>query len=129
MQRNIILCVVLCALVVAGYSYLRISLSPQKKDLPAEKKLVKAKDETVKKDEKKEEVKQVKQPVKEENKPPVKDVAQEPAKTETIGGDGYHLSVDTTSRGAGVRRVLLNRFKAADWQGRPALPERPLELI
>lgn len=45
----------------------------------------------------------------------------------TLGGEGFHLTMDLTSRGAGVRRVVLNRFKAADWRGLPT--DRGLELI
>ncbi len=53
----------------------------------------------------------------------------EPATSETLGGSGYHLTVVTTSLGAGVRMVTLNRFETANWQGRPTTPQRPLELI
>jgi YidC/Oxa1 family membrane protein insertase len=50
-----------------------------------------------------------------------------PLVTESLGGDGFHLTVDTTSRGAAVRKVVLNRFKAADWRGRPT--DREFQLI
>src|SRR6478736_6078170 len=43
-----------------------------------------------------------------------------------LGGNGYHLTVNLTSRGAGVRSVTLNRFKAADWKGLPT--DKDLEL-
>src|SRR5205085_578308 len=52
---------------------------------------------------------------------------EEPLDTKTLGGDGFHLSVDTISRGAAVRSVRLNHFKAADWHGRPT--NDVLELI
>ena len=39
------------------------------------------------------------------------------------------MTVAVTSRGAAVRNLVLNRFKAADWRGRPSDPERLLELI
>src|SRR5207253_1584875 len=45
----------------------------------------------------------------------------------TLGGEGFHMTAKVTSRGAGVRQVILNRFKAANWRGQPT--DQPLELI
>jgi YidC/Oxa1 family membrane protein insertase len=45
----------------------------------------------------------------------------------TMGGDGFNLQVLVTSRGAGVQRVVLTRFKAADKMGLPV--DSPLDLV
>ncbi len=42
-------------------------------------------------------------------------------------GAVFNLTIDVTARGAAVRKLALNRFKAADWRGRPT--DRLLELI
>jgi YidC/Oxa1 family membrane protein insertase len=54
----------------------------------------------------------------------------------TLGGAGYDLTVVLTTRGAGVQSLTLNRFQAANREGRPVYAkvngERekvPLELI
>lgn len=51
----------------------------------------------------------------------------EPVQTVTLGGAGFHLTVDTISRGAGISKVILNRFKAASSYGQPT--DRDLEII
>src|SRR5262249_32807585 len=45
----------------------------------------------------------------------------------TLGGDGYYLEAVLTSKGAGVERLILTKFKAADYLGRPT--DRPFEII
>src|ERR1019366_3350129 len=131
MQRNYIVFIALSAVVLAGWYWLAPPMPTQKKKEPDPAKIAKAKDEPVKKIDNKKEDKDEKKEPKAEIKPPTKEVAKEQpkAKTETLGGDGYHLSVDTTSRGAGVRKVVLNAFKTADWRGRPVHPQRPLQLV
>jgi YidC/Oxa1 family membrane protein insertase len=50
-------------------------------------------------------------------------------------GSAFHLGVLLDPRGAGVRRIVLNKFQAADWLGRPDWIDaqqrvpRPLELV
>jgi YidC/Oxa1 family membrane protein insertase len=44
-----------------------------------------------------------------------------------LGGDGYHLDVNLTSLGAGVRSLTLRQFQGANYLGRPT--NEPLELI
>jgi YidC/Oxa1 family membrane protein insertase len=124
MQRNYILFVVLSALVLAGwYWFVTFTSTPNKKGAD-DKKIAKVEPEkTIEKK------KEAKKDAKDEKKPPVVVEKAEPLHEETLGGEGYHLTVDTISRGAGVRRLVLNRFNAADWRGRPTNPPRPLELI
>lgn len=43
------------------------------------------------------------------------------------GGTKYHVQAVLSTRGGGVERLTLNKFKAADWLGRPVDSE--LELI
>jgi YidC/Oxa1 family membrane protein insertase len=45
----------------------------------------------------------------------------------TLGGEAFNLQVVVTSRGAGVQKVVLTRFKAADEMGRPM--NSPLNLV
>jgi len=129
MQRNYIVFVLLSALVIAGWYFFVAPLDTTKKKGTDEKKIAKV--EPPKPQEKKTDAKEPKKDVQPEKKPPVavKEAATEPLKTETLGGDGYHLLVDTISRGAGVRRLVLRRFNAADWRGRPVDPPREFELI
>jgi YidC/Oxa1 family membrane protein insertase len=56
--------------------------------------------------------------------------------TVLLGGPDYHLQALLTTRGAGVQQLVLNRFQAADYWGRPVYDTRqgqrvpaPLELI
>src|SRR5262245_5583119 len=57
------------------------------------------------------------------------DVKPETAKVTrvTLGGDGYYLEAVLTSKGAGVEKLILTKFKAADYLGRPT--DRPFEMI
>jgi YidC/Oxa1 family membrane protein insertase len=60
-----------------------------------------------------------------------------PLRVVTLGGEGFHLEAKLTSKGAGVERLILRRFHAADRMGRPVYEttkdgkrvEAPLELI
>jgi YidC/Oxa1 family membrane protein insertase len=139
MQRsNLLLFIALSGLILAGWFWLTTSLNPPKeiakvdtKETDEKAKAAKVNADKEKAEEKKpdkekaEEKKAEKEKKdKEPKKPPVKESLPQ---TETLGGPGFHLTVDTTTRGAGVRRVTLNHFKAADWQGRPT--DRNLELI
>src|SRR5205085_7766210 len=45
-----------------------------------------------------------------------------------IGGPDYYIEAVLTSRGAGVRRLSLTRFEAANWLGRP-VPDERMQLI
>jgi YidC/Oxa1 family membrane protein insertase len=45
----------------------------------------------------------------------------------SLGGEGFHLQVELTSLGAGVRSVTLSRFEAANYLGQPA--GHKLELV
>jgi YidC/Oxa1 family membrane protein insertase len=133
MQKKDMLVFALLAtlLVTTWYFVFGPSASDSKKDDDADKKLVEAKkDKDKKKDEDKKKTDETKKPdVKQPDlkKGPEAVAKEEPPKTERLGGDDFHLTVDVTSRGAAVRRVVLNRFKAADWRGRPT--EREFELI
>jgi YidC/Oxa1 family membrane protein insertase len=69
-------------------------------------------------------------------KPPEPVKRAEPAKpAETIpfGGEGYYLAGEFINRGAGVDKLTLVPFNAADWFGRPARNDQkkplPLQLI
>ena len=142
MQKNLlnyILFFFLSSLVLAGWYWIAAP-TPQKKDDLKAKQISKAKDDGDKKqDEKKKDEKKIEEDkkkkdekkIEEDKKLPVKVVAKkkEPAKIETLGGDGFHLTVFTTELGAAVSKVQLNRFKAANWRGEPVEPASPLELI
>src|SRR5260370_40183684 len=139
MQRsNLIVFIVLSALILGGWFWMANSLNTPKelakvdtrenedKAKAAKEKAEKARVEKEKAEREKAEKENAEKATaaKEPKNPLVKEA---PAETEKHGGEGFHLTVHTISRGAGVRRVPLNRFKAADWQGRPT--ELPLEII
>ncbi len=132
MQRNLFVFIVLAAAVIAGWYFLAAPTGD-----PGDKKIAQGdkkdkKTEEAPPDGKDKKTKEEKPPEKKEPDPAPKPVLkpspkQEPAKTETLGGAGFHLTVDVTTRGAAVRRVILNHFKASDWRGRPT--DEPLEII
>lgn len=151
MQRNFILFILVSAAILAGWYFIAAPTPPKKDDVdpkkiaqiddtkkkkdPTEevKKKDDPKEEVKKKDDPKEEIKKKDDPkeVKKDD-PKKKDIvakedAEERDRTEILGGDDFHLNVEVTARGAGVRKLTLNRFKAADWRGRPT--DRLLELI
>src|SRR5262245_56253003 len=140
MQKNFGLFIVSCIVIFMVWYWLQQQLWPPrprdpnqiakndgaKKDI--DKKALPKKDDDKKKDEKKD----FKPPeVKPEQKAEVKakpEVKPEPApQTIVLGGDNSHLQVLLTTRGAGVQKLTLNRFKAADYLGRPV--DRNLDLI
>lgn len=49
--------------------------------------------------------------------PPKKNEA--PVATYVLGGDDFHLSVGVTTRGAGVQRLTLTNYQAANYLGQP----------
>ncbi|MCS7045958.1 MAG: YidC/Oxa1 family insertase periplasmic-domain containing protein [Gemmataceae bacterium] len=59
--------------------------------------------------------------------PPAEPDPEPPLKVVTLGSDSTYLRADLTTRGAGVQKLVLTRFKAADYLGRPT--DRELELI
>ncbi len=142
MQRNnIIVFVIVAVCIIAGWYFFmlpseaerqkraeeaqkaRAEITERKRKLDEEAADAKAKKDAEKK--KEEEKKANTEPVK---KPAVKNPPkEEKLETVTLGGeldkDGnniFHLTVDVISRGAGVRKLVLNRFEAANWRGRPA---------
>src|ERR1700676_3513467 len=121
MQRNIIVFIILSALILGGWFWFVTDMNTE-----AEKKRL----AQIAKDKEKEPKKKIPDPevkppegTPPENKLPDKKtpVKDEPSKSETLAGEGYHLTVTTTTRGAGIRKVVLNRFDSADSQGRPIL--------
>lgn len=130
MQRNFIVFVILAILLMGGWFWMISSMQTSKdgdKDKVADLDKGKKKEDDKPKPEEKKKPKDEKPPEIEKKKDTPPPLKNEPAKTETLGGAEFHLSVDITTRGAGVRRVVLNRFKAADWRGRPT--DRELEII
>src|SRR5437660_1195802 len=131
-QRNLIIFAVLSIFLVGSWYFL-IGPPDFSKDDPSKKvaqnnEKDKKKDDNKKPPDKNPEIKPDKNPeikpdknpeIKPDNKPEIKKNDPEPEKKtgkeavalkETLGGDGYHLTVDVTSRGAAVRRVVFNRF-------------------
>jgi YidC/Oxa1 family membrane protein insertase len=144
MQRsNLIVFIVLSALILGGWFWITNSMNPSQdlakvdtkeqdeKARAAKEKANKQKAEKEKADQEKADKEKADKD--KADKEPKKQVKERPAETVTLGGEGFHLTVKTTSRGAGVREVTLNRFDSADWRGRPKLDEDgnpvPLDLI
>ncbi|MBI1832815.1 MAG: membrane protein insertase YidC [Planctomycetes bacterium] len=129
---NFALFIVLSALILGGWFWLFNQQEPSKEIVQAEKNDQKEKKKDPDKGAK-EEKKVKEEPVKEKEKdkkepePKKIEAPQRPAAIATLGGEGFHLTVETTERGAGVRKVTLNRFKEADSYGRPT--GRNLEII
>src|SRR6266849_1518368 len=105
MQRNIIVFIILSALILSGWFWFVTSMNSD-----AQKKLAQNAKEKEKEKEKPKEQEKPKEIIKEKPKEPAKKptVKDEPSKSETLGGDGFHLTVTTTTRGAGIRKVVLN---------------------
>jgi hypothetical protein len=143
MQRNFIVFVILAISVITAWFWLASYYSTPPDQDQDQKKLAQGdKDGKAKGDTNKDDTKKVVQPKPEDKKSEpkkpddkkdpdkkqdVKPPPQDKAATVTLGGEGFHLTADLTTRGAGVRRVVLNRFMAADWWGRRT--DRLLELI
>ncbi len=129
-SKNFIIFLLLAVPIVAAWVWLQVLFpppaTPEKKDEPVA--------QVAKKDEPKKEEKKAEPPAKkkEEKKPaPVAPAQDEPLKEITIGGDSqsdFYIEAVLTSLGAGVRRLSLNRFEAANWLGRPE-PGKALQLI
>jgi YidC/Oxa1 family membrane protein insertase len=145
MQRNnLIVFVIIAVCIIAGWYFFMLpseadrqkqaeeakkafelrqaELKDKKRKQEEEAAAAKAKKDAEKK---KEDDKNPPEPVK---KPEVKDTRkEEKLETATLGGEIdpttkknlFHLSVDVTSLGAGVRKLTLNRFGAANWRGLP----------
>lgn len=140
MQKNFGLFIATCIFIFMGWYWLQQQMWPPRPPDPNQiAKIDGAKKETDKKeqqkkdgDKKKDEKKDGKPPeVKPEQPPEVKakpDVKPEPApRTVVLGGEHTHLQVLLTTRGGGVQKLTLNRFKAADYLGRPV--NRNLDLV
>lgn len=138
MAKNWILFIVLSSAVLVGWQYLERQLFPPvpKKNQIADNNKQKTKDEEKKSDleeknrpeEKKQKEKIVEEKKKPDEKPPAK--LAEAKVFELIGEDEKpELRVWLTTRGAGVAKLVLPRFRRADYLGRPAPKEERLELI
>ncbi len=125
-DKNLLLFFLISALVIGGWLYMREMMHPPE--------TAKKETQIAKKEEKKEKTPATPKEKEKEKPAPKK---EEPAKPkeivrpteETIGGEGdYYIEAVLTSRGAGVRRLALTRFEAADWLGLPE-PKKQLQLI
>src|ERR1043165_332427 len=118
MLRNLILFVVLSAAVIAGWFWAVNTFTPETKKEVAQEKKDQDKKDTDKP--KEPDVKKLdqKEPKKESDPKKLAHAiagsclsdavvdARIASASETLGGDGYHLTVTTTTRGAGIRRVV-----------------------
>src|SRR5262245_842965 len=144
MQKNFALFIVVCILIFMGWFWVQQQLWPQRRPDQQTAKVDDAKknenkkngDKTKDGDAKEGEKKATKEPEKktevkekpEEKKKPEVKVEPEPApQTYILGGPDTHLQVVLTTKGAGVQKLTLTRFKAADYLGKPV--NRELELI
>ena len=138
MQKNIAVFIVACLAIILGWFWLQQQIWPPRRPDPQQiaKKDPAKKDDAKKADEKKNAEKKdakpsdVKPPeIKPELKPkPGEKLPPEPPpQTYTLGNADTHLEVVLTTRGAGVQKLTLNRFKAADYLGKPV--DRNLDLI
>jgi YidC/Oxa1 family membrane protein insertase len=128
LNKNFVAFVVLSILLVATWLWLTQVVFPPPPPAKKSESVAKTKDE--KKDESpakpKEEVKKKEEPVK---KAEPKKEEPVPAVEATIGGgDDYYIEAVLTSRGAGIRRLALVRFQAANWLGLP-VPDQDLQLL
>jgi YidC/Oxa1 family membrane protein insertase len=122
-DKNLLLFILLASLIMGVWFYLREVTTPEqqaKKDNDVQVAKVK--------DEKKDDAKTPDEPPKKKEEAKKKDEPPRPPRPpevaapteETLGGEGdYYITVVLTSRGAGVRRLSLKHFEAADWLGRP----------
>ncbi|HMC63436.1 MAG TPA: membrane protein insertase YidC [Gemmataceae bacterium] len=145
MQKNYVLLALIIVIIFVGWYWVQNQIWPprradqqqQAKTDAAKKDGDKKKEGEPKADEKKDakqpEVKQPDQKPEVKEKPEVKAKPEEkvppkpPPETYTLGGPDTHLQVVLTTRGAGVQKLTLNRFKAADYLGKPV--DHELELI
>lgn len=130
MQRNnLIVFAIIAACIVAGWYFFLLPSESERRQR-AEEAAQKARQQRVAELEKKRKKEEEEAKAKKENeakKPEPenkKEVKQAPPaheeklETVSLGGDGFHLTIDVISRGAGVRRLVLNEFEAANWRGR-----------
>jgi YidC/Oxa1 family membrane protein insertase len=133
-NKNLIVFIVLAALIMGGWFWWQQTLPPpappakkgnevakNDKDKPPPD--VNAKDKDKEKDKDKKEEKKPPPPV----QPPKHEAVAASPDVTLGGGEDYHIETLLTSRGGGVRRLTLTRFKAANWLGKPE--DRNLELI
>jgi YidC/Oxa1 family membrane protein insertase len=138
MTKNLVAFVALSFAIIVGWSYLQRQLWPvkpadAKKDPVAVAKVPdKNKTETPNKDDKNP-AKGNDDDKKNDAKDGPKAVEPIPAPAEvasyTLGGQESYLSVVVTNLGAGVRKLTLTRFEAANYLGQPADPKRELEFV
>ncbi len=139
MNKNFVTFIAVSMVILIGWSFVQRQFFPPK---PADKKgdVAQVKDPEKKADDPKKDDKQPdakkpdakvaevknddkqKDPKKEEPIPAPKDVA-----TYVLGDDKSYLKLVVTNRGAGVQKLTLTKFKAADYLGRPV--DRDLEFI
>src|SRR5436305_1895088 len=112
MQRNIIVFIVLSSLILGGWFWMMYTANNEAEKKLAEVAKNKDKDKDLKPKEqekepekKKEKPKEIEKKIEEPKEPKQeeKKVPAKPAQTKTLGGAGYHLTVQTISRGAGIR--------------------------
>src|SRR5439155_7738300 len=137
MQKNYVLLALIIVIIFVGWYWVQNQIWPprradqqqQAKTDAAKKDADKKKEGEPKADEKKDakqpEVKQPDQKPDVKEKPEVKAKPEEkvppepPPETYTLGGPDTHLQVVLTTKGAGVQKLTLTRFKAADYLGKP----------
>src|SRR5215203_2291113 len=102
MQRNIFLFILCSALILASWFYFVPNQNPSKDKGDDTKKVVLKQDDKDKKPVVKEEKPVVKKPDEKKEDKKLPPIIVEPAKVAKLGGDGFHLSVDVTTLGAGV---------------------------
>jgi YidC/Oxa1 family membrane protein insertase len=130
-NKNFVTFVVLAALLVATWVWVTQVMFPPPPPAAKSEPVAKAKND--KKEEppakKKEEPKKEEPPAKKKEGPKKEELVPS---TEVTIGDGadsdYYLQAVITSRGAGVRRLALTRFEAANWLGLP-VPDQELQLL
>ncbi|MCI0643122.1 MAG: YidC/Oxa1 family insertase periplasmic-domain containing protein [Gemmataceae bacterium] len=150
-QRNFVLFMVLSLVILVGWMWLQTQLWPpdpkKKDDAVADKKKDDKKDgkkvEQVKKEARWEDLTDLQKKLVAHMPLPMpmtlgifahlapkedKKEKEVPAETIAIGDPKkFHIHALLTTRGGGVQKLVLNRFKAANWLGQPT--DNPLELV
>src|SRR5262245_45834436 len=135
MQKNFALCIITCILILAGWFWLQQQLWPPRPRDPNQIAKNDAKKEHEKKDLAKKDIEKKNGDKKEAGppdvKPPIKPPPEAkpgpPPQTILLGDESSYLQVLLTTRGAGVQKLTLNRFKAADYLGKPV--NRNFDLV
>lgn len=135
-QKNFVVFILASIAILAGWTLLQNQLWPPRP--PAQKQV--AKKEADKKPEekdaeKKADVEKKPEEKKQAEKPPAVEAVKPkpeakpapPVETYTLGNKDTHLQAVLTTRGAGVQKLTLNRFEAADYLGQPV--KSKLDLI